>query len=39
VHRRPPPLVGEHTTAVLQEAGYTDDEVADLAADGVVRLG
>jgi crotonobetainyl-CoA:carnitine CoA-transferase CaiB-like acyl-CoA transferase len=38
-HRRPPPLVGEHTAAVLQEAGYTDEEVAELAAAGVVRLG
>lgn len=39
VHRRPPPLVGEHTAEVLQEVGYTDEEIADLAADGVVRLG
>jgi crotonobetainyl-CoA:carnitine CoA-transferase CaiB-like acyl-CoA transferase len=39
VHRSPPPLVGEHTADVLAEAGYSEEEVAALAADGVVRLG
>jgi crotonobetainyl-CoA:carnitine CoA-transferase CaiB-like acyl-CoA transferase len=38
IHRSPPPLVGEHTVDVLQEIGYADDEIAALAADGVVRL-
>lgn len=37
-HRRPPPLVGEHSAEVLREAGYMDEEIAALAADGVVRL-
>jgi crotonobetainyl-CoA:carnitine CoA-transferase CaiB-like acyl-CoA transferase len=39
MHRRPPPLVGEHTAEVLREAGYADEEIAELAADGVVKIG
>ena len=38
-HRSPPPGVGEHSADVLREAGYSDAEIAALAADGVVRLG
>ena len=38
-HRLPPPLLGEHTTQVLREAGYDDPEIRALADDGVVRLG
>jgi crotonobetainyl-CoA:carnitine CoA-transferase CaiB-like acyl-CoA transferase len=36
-HRSPPPLVGEHTAEVLAAAGYTEDEMAALEADGVIR--
>jgi formyl-CoA transferase/CoA:oxalate CoA-transferase len=38
-HRSSPPLVGEHTAEVLGELGYSEDEVASLATDGVIRLG
>ncbi len=36
-HRLPPPLLGEHSEEVLREAGYADEEIAALAADGVIR--
>jgi formyl-CoA transferase/CoA:oxalate CoA-transferase len=39
VHGRPPPLVGEHTAEVLREAGYAENEISELADEGVIRLG
>lgn len=37
VHRSAPPAVGEHTVEVLAEAGFNDDEIAALAAEGVIK--
>ncbi len=34
---RPAPLLGQHTTEVLGEAGYSEAEVAELRAAGAVR--
>ncbi|MGC8838494.1 MAG: CoA transferase, partial [Anaerolineae bacterium] len=35
-YRRPPPMLGEHTDEVLQEIGYTPEEIAALRTEGVV---
>jgi crotonobetainyl-CoA:carnitine CoA-transferase CaiB-like acyl-CoA transferase len=38
LHRSAPPPIGAHTAEVLAEAGYSEAEIADLAASGVVAL-
>ncbi len=37
-HRTPPPELGADTAAVLAEAGYSEAEIATLAAAGTVKL-
>ena len=32
----PPPMLGEHSRAVLQEIGYEDAEIARLAGSGII---
>lgn len=34
--RIPPPLVGEHTDAVLGQLGYTAEQIAALREEGVI---
>jgi crotonobetainyl-CoA:carnitine CoA-transferase CaiB-like acyl-CoA transferase len=36
-HRSAPPRLGEHTTEILREAGYADDEIERLAVEQIVR--
>jgi crotonobetainyl-CoA:carnitine CoA-transferase CaiB-like acyl-CoA transferase len=37
LHRSAPPAIGEHTSEILREAGYENEEIAALAAEGVIR--
>ena len=39
LHRSPPPRLGEHTLAVLGEAGYDDATIAGLVEEGIVHDG
>jgi crotonobetainyl-CoA:carnitine CoA-transferase CaiB-like acyl-CoA transferase len=36
---RPPPLCGQHTREVMRELGYGDEQIAELAGKGVIRIG
>jgi crotonobetainyl-CoA:carnitine CoA-transferase CaiB-like acyl-CoA transferase len=37
-YRLPPPLLGEHTTAVLQSLGYSTEAVQLMAADSATGI-
>jgi crotonobetainyl-CoA:carnitine CoA-transferase CaiB-like acyl-CoA transferase len=34
--RRPPPLLGQHNDEVLEEQGFTPEQIADLKERGVI---
>jgi crotonobetainyl-CoA:carnitine CoA-transferase CaiB-like acyl-CoA transferase len=36
-HASAPPAVGEHTAEILEELGYSPNEIAALARDGIIR--
>jgi CoA:oxalate CoA-transferase len=36
--RRPAPSLGEHSAEILQSLGYTQNQITDLAKDGIVLL-
>jgi crotonobetainyl-CoA:carnitine CoA-transferase CaiB-like acyl-CoA transferase len=37
LHHTSPPAVGADTDTILRDVGFTDDELAALAAEGVIR--
>lgn len=36
--RRPPPVLGEHSEEILEQLGYSAEQIADLRDSGIVRL-
>ena len=36
--KRPAPLMGQHTAEVLREIGYSESEIVEMAAAGVIKL-
>jgi crotonobetainyl-CoA:carnitine CoA-transferase CaiB-like acyl-CoA transferase len=37
-YRSPPPALGAHSAEILAEAGYSEQEVSAMAAEGIIRV-